>query len=138
MDNVSVLLVTMAVVFGPVMGLAALLNARDRRGDRLLGRVAAQFSPRALRSDVAVRVSTGLFTRRSRVEVSVGAWATESTWPVVARLASTLPAHAALRVNGALPAPRPTWIRVDALPAPRRAMVPGPGSPVPSTERRAA
>ena len=72
LTNVLSLIVACVVGVGPVALVAVLQNRRDRRAQALFHEVASQLPPEALRSDVALDVRCGLFSRLATVRLDLG------------------------------------------------------------------
>ena len=117
--DLAVLVVSLAVTVGPVAVLIGLLNRRDRREAALLSAACSAFSGQALRSDVAVGVHSGLWSRRSVVTVDLRACAPGELWEAMTRLRQRLPASARLRLDGTMGrAPFRTRLTVERVDAP--------------------
>ena len=86
---------------GPVLGLALLLNARDRRRAALL-EATWSLAPRGLRHLIAVEVRSGVLARRSSVEVDMRDCSRDEIWDAVARWSAGLPPGVRLSVAGTL------------------------------------
>ena len=118
LTNVLSLIVACVVGVGPVALVAVLLNRRDRRAQALFHEVASQLPPEALRSDVALDVRCGLFSRLATVRLDLGRTASSHVWETAARLRRDLPAWVRLEVDGhvdgPLAAPRPVRITVES------------------------
>jgi hypothetical protein len=96
-------LVLVAVATGVVL---ALLNARDRRRDRVAALVACVCATPSLRGWIALRVRAPLFRRRTVVVLDMSACSPDLIWPTLRRVGAILPRETALaiqaRVDGEL------------------------------------
>ena len=100
MELGRILLVTLVGV-GPVLGLALLLNARDRRREALLEAVWS-LAPRELRHLIAIQAHCGLLLRQRVIRVDMRDCARDEVWDAVARWSGGLPPGVRLIVTGGL------------------------------------
>ena len=128
LSDVVSLTVACVVGVGPIALAAALLNRRDRRAQTLFSEVARQLPSEALRSDVALDVRCGIFSRGATVRLDLGRASSPHIWETAARLRRGLPAWVRLEVDGQVEGPL-------AIPRPVRITV---ESPEPEPLRRAA
>ena len=118
MEVGSFLLATLFGI-GPVLGLALLLNARDRRRAALL-EATWSLTPRELRHLIAIQVHCGLLLRRSAIRVDMRDCTRDEIWGAIERWSAGLPPGVRLVVNGGL-APD-LAARVTVEPARRQAL----------------
>lgn len=92
----------LVVVFpiGTLLGLALLLNLRDRRQARVLGTVLHELNSRDLRGRTAVRVRCGLLSPRTLVSVYVLSCSRDEIWEIMTRLAQRLSPRIRIEVSG--------------------------------------
>ena len=88
-----------ALTLGPILGLMLLLNARDRRHDRLLGQM-LDLTPRDLHDRISIEVRSSAFSRRSVTAVDMCSCSREETWRAIGRWSANLPPTVRLQVNG--------------------------------------
>lgn len=88
-----------ALMFGAVVILLALLNRRDRRVSRLRHIVHGQLALPELRGHVGVHIQCAVFSRRRAVIVDLLAGTPYEVWNVFTRLASRLPPRVRLVVH---------------------------------------
>ncbi len=88
-----------ALIFGAVVILLALLNRRDRRASHLRRTVLGQLALPELRGHVGVRIQCAVFSRRRAVIVDLLAGTPHEVWNVFTRLASRLPPRVRLVVH---------------------------------------
>lgn len=92
--------VVLALTLGwPIIWLM-LLNLRDRRQDRVLQTVLGEVSSRELMGQVAVRVRSGLISRRSVVMVHILAYSPNEIWEIMTRLSRRLSPEVRLELTG--------------------------------------
>ena len=116
--QVGGLLLAIALTYGPVVGLMALLNLRDRRQLRVLGTVLKQFASRDLLSRVAIRIRCALLSPRSVVAIDMRACSRDEIWETVGRLSRTLPPSVRLVVDGRVDPEFPATVTVEATGSP--------------------
>lgn len=97
----------LALMVGPIGGLAWLLNRRDRRQARLLRAVAGAIGSRELAGRVGVEVRCGLFRPGCRVALHMLADSGEEILDVVGRLSRGLSPRVRLTVDGSVGRDRP-------------------------------
>src|SRR5215831_17406280 len=92
---------------GPVALWLAVLNARDRRRDRLAILVRRVCETQPLRGRVAMTIRAPLLSRRIAVVLDMSECDAEEVWSTACRLADVLPYHVVLaiatRLDGAVP-----------------------------------
>lgn len=108
------LVAMIGLTYGPVVGLMALLNLRDRRQSRLHGSVLTQFGSLALRGRVAIQTRCALLSPRSVVAVDMRACSRDEIWEAVGRLSRSLPPRVRLVVDGTLDPQLPATFTVEA------------------------
>lgn len=92
--------VVLALTLGwPIIWLM-LLNLRDRRQDRVLQTVLGEVNSRELMGQVAVRVRSGLVSRRSVVMVHILAYSPNEIWEIMTRLSRRLSPEVRLELTG--------------------------------------
>jgi hypothetical protein len=94
--------VSVVVIFGPMLVWLILLNLRDRRISRLRLAVAEPLAAADLRGRVAVRVRCAMFSRRNMVIVDALACTHHEVWDIFTRVTSRLPPYVRLLVHAAL------------------------------------
>lgn len=108
------LVVMVVVTVGPVVGLALLLNRRDRRRARLLGAVASEVGSPDLRGRVGLEVRCGVLSLGCRVAVHMLASSGEEVLDVLARLSRSLSPRVRLVVDGSVGGDRWTAFAFEA------------------------
>jgi hypothetical protein len=122
-------LLVVGITYGPVVGLLELLNLRDRRQSRLLGRVMKELPAGEFGGRLAVQVRSALLSRRSVVTLDMRACSRDEIWQTVARLSRSLPAGIRLVVDGTVDPSCPSPVTL-AVPGRRRLACPSQPSPV--------
>ena len=89
----------LAIIFGAVVILLALLNWCDRRASRLRHTVFDRLALPELRGRVGVQIHCAVISRRRAVIVDLLAGTPCEVWNVFTRLASQLPPHVRLVVH---------------------------------------
>lgn len=111
--QVGGLLLGIALTYGPVVGLMALLNLRDRRQSRLYTWAPKELASGHLRGRVAIQVRCALFSPRSVVAVDMRACSRDEIWEAVGRLSRRLPPRVRLVVDGTLDPQCPATFTVE-------------------------
>ncbi|MGH7394159.1 MAG: hypothetical protein ACREJF_00955 [Candidatus Methylomirabilales bacterium] len=116
--QVGSLLLVIALTYGPVVGLMALLNLRDRRESAVLGVVLKQLASRDLLGRIAIRIRCALLSPRSVVAIDMRACSRDEIWEAVRRLCQGLPPPARLVVDGRVDPQLPATVTVEATSSP--------------------
>jgi hypothetical protein len=107
------LILGLAIVFGPLVGVLWLLNLRDRREGALRHAVLAALPLHELRGLVAVRARCAMFSRKDVVTLDMFACTRDQVWDAVARLYHSLPPRVRLVVNSAVDRQFATTLRLE-------------------------
>jgi hypothetical protein len=94
--------VSVAVIFGPVLVWLILLNLRDRRISQLRLTVSEPLAAADLRGRIAVQVRSAVFSRSNTVIVDALAGTHDEVWDIFIRVASRLPPCVRFLVHGAV------------------------------------
>jgi hypothetical protein len=101
-----------AMTLGPILGLMLLLNARDRRQDRLLG-LMLDLTPRDLQDRISIEIRSSAFSRRSVAAVDMCPCSREEMWRAIGRWSANLPPAVRLQVNGRVDQGVPARLTVE-------------------------
>lgn len=94
------LMVSFGLILGPLIFLSVLLNLRDRRQSGVLHAVLDQVGSRDLRGRVSVQVRSGVFRRRSVVNVHILGGSPSELWETMTRVARCLSPLDRLQLTG--------------------------------------
>ena len=100
--HIGHLLVGFMILFGPVIVLLLILNARDRRESTLRGIVFEQLRSPDLRGLFTFRIRHALFLGSSVVDVNLWDCSKEQIWNTTTRLSIHLPLEVRLIVTGTM------------------------------------
>lgn len=103
-------LVTATVAVAPVVGLALLLNLRDRCRASLLAAIADVVGAPDLRGRVGLEVRCGLLSPGARVALHLVASSVEESLDLLSRLSKRLPWRVRLSVDSCLGQPTALWV----------------------------
>jgi hypothetical protein len=94
--------VSVVVIFGPMVVWLILLNLRDRRISQLRLTVSEPLAAAELRGRIAVQVRSTLFSHNSTVIIDALASSHHEVWDIFTRVASRLPPCVRFLVHGAV------------------------------------
>jgi hypothetical protein len=100
--HISHLLVGFMILFGPVIVLLLILNARDRRESTLRGIVFEQLRSPDIRGLFTLRIRHALFLGSSVVIVNLWDCSKEQIWDTTTRLSISLPSEVRLIISGTM------------------------------------
>ena len=100
--HIGHLLVGFMILFGPVIVLLLILNARDRRESTLRGIVFEQLRSPDLRGLFTFRIRHALFLGSSVVIVNLWDCSKEQIWDTTTRLSISLPSEVRLIISGTM------------------------------------
>jgi len=106
------LLLMVGMTVAPVVVLLGLLNRRDHRESRLLGRVMKALPPRQFGGRLAVHVRCALLSPRSVITLDMQACSRDEIWQAIARLSRSLPPGVRLLVDGTVDPQCPAAVRL--------------------------
>ena len=100
--HIGHLLVGFMILFGPVIVLLLILNARDRRESTLRSIVFEQLRSSDLRDLFTFRIRHALFLGSSVVIVNLWDCSKEQIWDTTTRLSISLPSEVRLIISGTM------------------------------------
>jgi hypothetical protein len=104
----------LGLVLLAIGGGLELLNARDRRRDRIAALVFRACTMPSLRGLISVRVQAPLLGRRVVVALDLSACDPDLVWPTVRRVAAILPRDVALAIDARLDPELPVGVTLAA------------------------
>jgi hypothetical protein len=104
----------LGLVLLAIGGGLELLNARDRRRDRVAALVLRACATPSLRGLISLRVQAPLLGQRLVVVLDLSACGPDLVWPTVRRVAAILPRDAALAIDARLDPELPVGVTLAA------------------------